>query len=151
MRTTNLLLCTLLAAGAGCYHNQTPAPQSVRREVRLEDTIVAAHRGAPGPWALSGYYVEALGKGGVRVTRESGWQSRVPVSGVSSAWITTKIISKFTADSNLDSSKIKIKVNSDGLVELSGHVRSSREAARAVDDALDISGVNAVDTHLRWG
>lgn len=150
MKLTHILLAASLAAG--CYHNTTAQPTTARQEMQLEDALVQARFGsATGPWRPSqGLYVEKLDDGGVRVTKGEKWDARIPVKGVSNAWITTKVKSAFAADSQVHAFDINVDTDDSGLVSLRGHVRSPSEAAKAVRDALDVQGTNAVDSYLTW-
>jgi osmotically-inducible protein OsmY len=149
MRKAHITIAGLLALEAGCYHNQTDST-TAHAEARLEDAMAAAQRGSLGPWHVQGLYVESLGAGAVRVTHGQKWDSRIPVRGLSNDWITTKVKSKFAADPNVQSLSVHVSTDENGLVTLKGDVPSAAMAARAVEDALDVEGVNAVDSYLTW-
>jgi BON domain-containing protein len=149
MKLTTILFAAAL--GAGCYHETTGQPTTARQEQRLEDALVQARYGsASGPWRPSGLYIEKLDDGGVRVTKGEKWDARVPVKGVSNAWITTKVKSEFATDSDVHAFDINVDTDDSGLVSLRGHVSAPYEAAKAIRDAISVQGVNAVDSYLTW-
>ncbi|MFZ6049151.1 BON domain-containing protein [Pseudomonas sp. CR3202] len=62
---------------------------------------------------------------------------------VSDTWITSKVKSKFLADKNLSGMDIKVETNQ-GVVALSGEVKSNAERELAIETAKKIKGVTAV-------
>jgi BON domain len=151
MRLTHLFVAATMAAGLGCYHNTTAQPTTARQEQRLEDALAQARFGtASGPWRPKGLYLEKLPDGGLRVTKGEHWDARMPVRGVSNAWITTKVKSVFAADPDVHAFDINVDTDDNGLVSLRGHTSSPANAAKAIRDALDVQGVNAVDSFLTW-
>ena len=70
--------------------------------------------------------------------------------GVSNAWITAKVKAKFVDDADVHAFDINVDTDESGLVSLRGQVRSAFAAAKAIQDALDVQGVNAVDSYLTW-
>jgi len=146
--TTFFVACTAIG-GAGCYHYNSAEPTSARQEVRIEDALVQS-RSASGPWRPSGLFIEKLPDGGLRITHGEHWDARIPVRGVSNAWITTKVKSVFATDADIHAFDINIDTDDSGLVTLRGHVTSPLTAAKAIQDALGVQGVNAVDSYLTW-
>ncbi|MDP1930756.1 MAG: BON domain-containing protein [Gammaproteobacteria bacterium] len=63
---------------------------------------------------------------------------------ISDTWITTKVKSTFTMSSNVHSRDISV-TTTDGVVELSGMVRSAAEHELAILLATNVRGVNRVD------
>ena len=84
------------------------------------------------------------------MTRGKIWQSRQPVRGLSDAWITSKVKSTFALDPEVSIWAISVETNEGGIVTLRGTVSTSRIASKAVIDALDVTGVNAVETYLEF-
>lgn len=62
---------------------------------------------------------------------------------VSDTWITSKVKSKFLADRNLSGMDIKVETNQ-GVVALSGVVKTDAERDLAIETAKNIEGVTAV-------
>ena len=143
-----------LDGAAGCYHQQSRTLQSGRQELRFDQALAAASQARSGSWTVAAQggplYLTALGDGGVRVTRGLEWSSRQPVRGVSNAWISSKVMSKFAVDSEVRAYKIGVSTRDNGIVSLSGQVRSPREASKAITDALNVEGVNAVESYLTY-
>jgi osmotically-inducible protein OsmY len=136
----------ILLVALGCYRNTTAQPTTA---MRIEDALVES-RSASGPWRPSGLYVEKQPDGALRVTRGEHWDARIPVRGVSNEWITTKVKSAFARDSDIHSLEVGVETDDSGLVTLRGQVSSPHTAAKAIQDALSVQGVNAVDSYLTW-
>ncbi len=62
---------------------------------------------------------------------------------VSDTWITSKVKSKFLADKNLNAMDIKVETKQ-GVVALSGMVKTDAERELAIETAKNIKGVTAV-------
>lgn len=63
---------------------------------------------------------------------------------ISDTWITTKVKSAFATTQGVGVTDISVDTN-DGVVMLSGKVKSSAEITRAVDTARSVRGVKAVE------
>jgi len=107
-------------------------------------------RSASGPWRASGLYIEKQRDGALRVTRGEHWDARIPVKGVSNQGITSRVTSVFATDGDIHAFDINVDTDDSGLVTLRGHVNSPHIAAKAIQDALGVQGVNAVDSYLTW-
>ncbi len=81
---------------------------------------------------------------GKRVT-EAG---REATGFLSDAALTTKIKSKMSLDDHVEAGNIHVSTN-EGVVTLTGNVRSSAERTRAVTLARDTKGVTSVIDHLQ--
>jgi osmotically-inducible protein OsmY len=149
MRLNTLALALALGL-AGCAHEQAPPSSGgigTRSEATLEGAFDAVASGAQQTARAGGYIVERVNDDTVRVMREAGLE-RV-AGGIGDAWIKTKIESKFLADPGV---KVRdIHVSSDaGVVTLRGQVRNESEAVRAIEDALNVNGVVAVNAQLDY-
>lgn len=74
-------------------------------------------------------------------TKASTTESQEPVT---DTWITTKVKSDLLASKNVSGTDIKVET-SNGLVSLSGTVKSQAEHDRAIAKAKAIKGVKSVD------
>jgi len=146
----SMFLLGLLLAGASCYRNATVTPVAAQREARFENILEAAYAGDTGPWRVDGRLVESLGGGAIRVVPDEHWDARVPVRGISNAWLSTKVKSRLAADPEIEALSVNVYTDENGLVSLRGQVPDSHMAARAIEDALTTIGVNAVDSYLTW-
>jgi hyperosmotically inducible protein len=151
MRTRALILVAALATASGWYQEQKATFTSASEELGLEQALAAGRSGQQGPWTLAhGLYAVSLAGGGVRVTRGANGASGIPVHGASNAWITAKVRSKFAADPDTKAFDIHVDTDENGVVTLRGNVQGPHMATKAVEDALNTDGVNAVDSYLTW-
>jgi osmotically-inducible protein OsmY len=67
----------------------------------------------------------------------------------SDSWITTKIKSQYGVNKEVKANRINVDTN-DGIVTLKGVVDSPNEAQEAIRQALNIKGVRAVRSELRF-
>ncbi|WP_413731296.1 molecular chaperone OsmY [Sodalis sp. RH20] len=63
--------------------------------------------------------------------------------------ITSEVKAKLLADSIVPSRNVKVET-SDGIVQLSGHVKNAREASRAESVAKAVDGVKSVKNDLKY-
>ena len=80
-----------------------------------------------------------------------GWRlGQQPVRGISNVWITGKVKSKLAVDPKVSALRIAVDTSEDGIVSLHGRVANARVASQAITDAIDVQGVNAVDSYLTF-
>lgn len=97
---------------------------------------------------LNGCAVLVASGVGAEVGYIAGQEDQTAGEVINDQWITTKIKTKFAAD--LEVSALRIDVDTkDGVVTLSGVVRSQREADKAILIARETKGVKKVIDKLR--
>ncbi|HZS37349.1 MAG TPA: BON domain-containing protein [Polyangia bacterium] len=150
MRLLRLGLAFGLAGilAGGCAH-ETAGPSmggiGGRSEATLDGAYDSVKSGAQATARAAGYVVERVSDSTVRVMREAGL-NRV-ASGISDAWIKTKIKSKMAVDPDVRARDIKVDSDA-GVVTLRGEVQNQAEAVKAIQAALDTNGVLAVNAEL---
>jgi hyperosmotically inducible protein len=68
---------------------------------------------------------------------------------VSDSWITTKVKAKVIGEDLLEGSNVRVHTDRDGVVTLSGTVRSEAGRKRAVDLTKATDGVRKVNDELK--
>lgn len=152
MRRIILALPALLLA-VGCSHQEQAMGRSTGSwtESAKEDFVNAYDSVKAGlsKTATAGKYaLEDAGNGVVRVSDRSKEAAVTTGSKIEDGWITTKVKSAYATDPTLKSGDLHVNTDR-GIVRVSGVVPGSREAQRAIEDALAIKGVTAVDADLR--
>jgi hypothetical protein len=158
MTNRKLHMATLFGAGllvatggAGCYHHTHAQPMTSQEQASMGDALVAAQNGETFTRQIGEYSLRTLGGGGVEIWRTGiAYKPTVPVGGLTEANLTTKIKSVYAADPNVSTFDIHVDSHPDGTVTLRGAVPSSGAAETAIKDALNVSGVNAVDSYLTF-
>lgn len=149
---TGIGLLGLVALGGGCFRQAQTAPLSARQSTTLADALVASREGrSVRTNQVAGYNLRALGNGGLEISRPGvSYEGRLPVRGVNDALLTTKVKSVLAADTNVKATIIHVDTTSDGIVQLTGDADSPQLAVAAIRDALNLVGVNAVDSYLTF-
>lgn len=148
-----LALC--LAAGglvAGCSHGQMKqqaASAGAAIGNTFADAYAAVRTGARETAQYGKYVLTRTETGAVRVYDASKSGLSAAGEATSDAYITTKIKTKLATEDEVQASDISVET-SNGIVNLSGTVRSEAEAAKAIQEALDTNGVYAVNSSLAW-
>ena len=92
---------------------------------------------------LSGCLYAVVGGAGVETGYIAGQKDQTTGEVIDDQWITTKIKSKFIADTDISAFKINIDTEN-GVVTLTGKVNSQTEAEKAVLIAKNTKGVKNV-------
>ncbi len=146
MRLESLAFAIVFAVG--CAHEAAPPSSGgigSRSEATLDGAFDSVMRGAQPTARAGGFVVERVNDRTVRVMREAGLE-RVG-GGISDASITSRVESAFSTDPDMQ----RLQVASDaGVVTLRGRLRSEGEAVRAIQNALDVNGVVAVNAELEY-
>ncbi len=146
-----LPLALACAFGAlGCAH-QAIAPSQGGIIGGTEDTFESAYQavrsGEKATARAGGWIIDRVGDGTIRVMRESGLDKTA--NAISDEWIRSKIAGRFALDPDVKARDIKVDSDA-GVVTLRGQVASEQEAIKAIQDALDLNGVLAVNSELQY-
>lgn len=95
------------------------------------------------------YALRDLGRGIVRITDESRPALERAGDAIGDAWITTKVKAQLAANRHVKASEIEVTTDH-GVVKLAGTVDDALAAERAIQIALETSGVRAVDADLKY-
>lgn len=158
MRITTLLLCFAAGGlGAGCAHGSVSrTAQNTENTVAnsFDDAYAKVRSGAESGVQYGQYVLDSAGNGAVRVYRSAKnsvlGASNSVTGTLSDAQVTAEVKSRLTTDKAVNSRDIHVSTDA-GVVTLEGTVRDQHEASRAVEDALAVNGVYAVDSRLDWG
>lgn len=158
MRITTLLLCFAAGGlGAGCAHGSVSrTAQNTENTVAnsFSDAYAKVRSGTESGVQYGQYVLDSAGNGAVRVyrsTKNSVLGAGSAVTGtLSDAQVTAEVKSRLATDSAVNSGDVHVSTDA-GVVTLEGTVRDEHEASRAVEDALAVKGVYAVDSRLDWG
>lgn len=135
---------------AGCAHQSGETSQGGIIG-GTEDTFEAAYdavkSGAKATARSGGLVIDKVGDGTIRVMREAGLSKTA--NAVSDDWIRAKLKSRYAVDPDVKARDIKIDSDA-GVVTLRGQVASQQEAIKAIQDALDLNGVLAVNSELMY-
>ncbi len=135
---------------AGCAH-QPAGPSQGGIIGGTEDTFEAAYdsvkSGAKATARAGGLVIDKVGDGTIRVMREAGLNKTA--NAVSDEWIRGKLKERYAMDPDVKAPEIKVDSDA-GVVTLRGQVASQQQAMKAIQDALDVNGVLAVNSELEY-
>ena len=95
------------------------------------------------------YALKDVGAGVVQVTDETRGALGRAGGDVSDAWITTKVKTELARTPGVESDQIRVTTDR-GVVRLIGTVPNPAAAERAINRAIDVKGVDAVDADLKY-
>jgi hypothetical protein len=117
----------------------------------LADALLSAQRGQSFARQIGEYNLRSLGSGGVEVWRAGvAYQPRLPVAGHDENVLANRIRAVFAADPRLSPLDIHVDASANGVVMLRGPIPSADLAQVAIKQALNVSGVNAVDSFMTF-
>jgi hyperosmotically inducible protein len=92
---------------------------------------------------------KGVGRGAVEVTDQSKEALGKTGSKIEDSWITTKVKTELATTKGVKSGDVHVDTDG-GIVRLSGTVDRPETAERAIETALKVKGVTAVDSQLRY-
>ena len=92
---------------------------------------------------------KGAGRGAVQVTDQTKEAFGKAGSKTEDAWITTKVKTELATTKGVKSTAVHVDTDG-GIVKLSGTVDGPEAAERAIQTALDVKGVSAVDSRLAY-
>jgi hyperosmotically inducible protein len=155
MRQSIWIVTSALIGALGCSHGQgsaTDAPRSSAWQSAKQDFASAydAVKSGTQQTATAGKYVlKDAGNGVVQVTDKSRQALSRAGGTVADGWITAKVKAELATTKGIKSGDIDASTDH-GIVQLRGTVDSPQAAERAIDRALDVKGVAAVDSSLQY-
>jgi osmotically-inducible protein OsmY len=149
MRTLWIVAGALVAIG--CSHEERTTGTTAMSEAKgdFASAYDAVKSGTERTATAGKYALKDAGQGVVRVTDKSKEALGKSGEWAEDNWITTKIKSKYAVDKDVKMTRVHVDTDH-GVVRLSGVVESPFQAQKAIQDALEIKGVVAVDSNLQY-
>ena len=150
MRRLGWIVTAALAGAFGCSHERA-SERSATAEVRSDFAAAydAVKSGAQQTATAGKLAFKGVGAGAVQVTDRSKAALSRTGGKVEDAWITTKVKSELATTKGVKSGDVHVDTDT-GIVRLSGTVDSPVAAERAIEAALKVKGVDAVDSQLQY-
>ena len=155
MRRAGWIVSGTLIGALSCSHEGAAGaetPQSSSWQAAKQDFATAydAVKSGVQRTAVAGKYaLKDAGNGAVEVTDKSKQALARTGGSVEDGWITTKVKAELATTKGIKSADIDANTDH-GVVRLSGTVDSPQTAERAIDRALDVKGVVAVESSLQY-
>ena len=153
MRRLGWIVTAALLGAAGCSHEAASERSTASGYEQAQSDFAAAYdavkSGAQKTATAGKLAFRGVGAGAVQVTDQSKEALAKTGNKVEDAWITTKVKSELATTKGVKSGDVHVDTDS-GVVRLSGTVRSPDEAQRAIETALTVKGVDAVDSQLQY-
>ena len=153
MRRLGWIVTAALLGAAGCSHEAASERSTASGYQQAQGDFAAAYdavkSGARQTATAGKLAFRGVGAGAVQVTDQSKEALAKTGNKVEDAWITTKVKSELATTKGVKSGDVHVDTDS-GVVRLSGTVRSPDEAQRAIETALTVKGVDAVDSQLQY-
>lgn len=153
MRRLGWIVTVALLGAAGCSHEAASERSTASGYQQAQSDFAAAYdavkSGARQTATAGKLAFRGVGAGAVQVTDQSKEALARTGNKVEDAWITTKVKSELATTKGVKSGDVHVDTDS-GVVRLSGTVRSPDEAQRAIETALTVKGVDAVDSQLQY-
>lgn len=153
MRRLGWIVTAALLGAAGCSHEAASERSTASGYEQAQSDFAAAYdavkSGARQTATAGRLAFRGVGAGAVQVTDQSKEALAKTGNKVEDAWITTKVKSELATTKGVKSGDVHVDTDS-GVVRLSGTVRSPDEAQRAIETALTVKGVDAVDSQLQY-
>jgi hyperosmotically inducible periplasmic protein len=153
-RFGSVVTSALLLGGAwGCSHERAAENGTTASYAAPKSDFAAAYdavKGGARQTATAGKLAfKGVGAGAVEVTDQSKEALSRTGNKVEDGWITTKVKTELATTKGVKSGDVHVDTDA-GVVRLSGTVDSPRAAERAIETALKIKGVAAVDSQLQY-
>ena len=153
MRRLGWIVTAALLGAAGCSHEAASERSTASGYEQAQSDFAAAYdavkSGAQKTATAGKLAFRGVGAGAVQVTDQSKEALAKTGNKVEDAWITTKVKSELATTKGVKSGDVHVDTDS-GVVRLSGTVRTPDEAQRAIETALTVKGVDAVDSQLQY-
>jgi len=154
MRRLGFVVGALAAVGAwGCSHENAAERSASAGYAQPRSDFAAAYdavrSGARQTADAGRLALRGVGRGAVQVVDRSKEAVTRGGSKVDDGWITTKVKSELAMTKGVKSGDVHVDTDA-GIVRLSGTVDSPGEAERAIQTALKVKGVAAVDSDLQY-
>lgn len=154
MRRLGLVVTSALLGVWGCSHERAAENASATGSyARPESDFAAAYdavKGGAQQTATAGKLAfRGVGAGAVEVTDQSKEALSRTGNKVEDGWITTKVKTELATTKGVKSGEVHVDTDA-GVVRLSGTVDDPAAAERAIETALKVKGVQAVDSQLQY-
>ena len=153
MRRLGWIVTAALFGAFGCSHEAASERSTASGYRQAKSDFEAAYdavkSGAQQTATAGKLAFKGAGAGAVQVTDQSKEALSRTGSKVEDAWITTKVKSELATTKGVKSGDVHVDTDA-GIVRLSGTVDSPLVAQRAIEAALTIKGVEAVDSRLQY-
>ncbi len=153
MRRLGWIVTAALLGAAGCSHEAASERSTASGYGQARSDFAAAYdavkSGAQQTATAGKLAFKGVGAGAVQVTDQSKEALGKTGSKMEDAWITTKVKSELATTKGVKSGDVHVDTDA-GIVRLTGTVSSPDEAQRAIETALKIKGVEAVDSQLQY-
>ena len=153
MRRLGWIVTAALLGAAGCSHEAASERSTASGYEQAQSDFASAYdavkSGARQTATAGKLAFRGVGAGAVQVTDQSKEALAKTGNKVEDAWITTKVKSELATTKGVKSGDVHVDTDS-GVVRLSGTVRTPDEAQRAIETALTVKGVDAVDSQLQY-
>ncbi len=153
MRRLGLVVTTALFGLLGCAHEHAAETGTASGYEGAKQDFSAAYdavkSGAQETAVAGKMAFRGVGKGIVQVTDQSKEAIERTGNKAEDGWITTKVKTELATTKGVQSGHVNVDTDA-GVVRLSGVVSSPRAAQRAIEAALKVKGVQAVDSHLQY-
>jgi hyperosmotically inducible protein len=154
MRRLGVFVGALAALGAwGCSHESASERSASAGYAQAKSDFASAYdavkSGARQTAEAGSLAFKGVGEGAVQVTDQSKEAIGHAGNKASDGWITTKVKSELAMTKGVKSGAVHVDTDS-GVVRLSGTVETPGEAQRAIQTALKVKGVAAVDSNLQY-
>ncbi len=147
MTKTILALAGALALGACAHENGYAVSTSQTNEGAFDQAYDAVKTGAKKTAQAGEWLVEKTEEGAIKVYRWGKQEVAGTSEHPSDSFITAQVKARLATDGSVSSKNIHVTTDA-GVVTLRGTVSSSREASRAIEDALDVKGVQTINDEL---
>jgi hyperosmotically inducible protein len=154
MRRLGWVVTSALLLGAwGCSHERAAETGATASYAEPKSDFASAYdavKGGARQTATAGKLAfKGVGAGAVEVTDASKEALSRTGSKVEDGWITTKIKTELATTKGVKSGDVHVDTDA-GVVRLSGTVDGPLAAERAIETALKVKGVEAVDSQLQY-
>ncbi|HEX9105157.1 MAG TPA: BON domain-containing protein [Polyangia bacterium] len=142
-----------LAGAFGCSHENAAERSTATGYEQAKSDFAAAYdsvkSGAQKTATAGKLAFKGVGEGAVQVTDQSKEALANAGSKAGDAWITTKVKTELATTKGVKSGDVHVDTDA-GVVRLSGVVESPEAAQRAIETALKVKGVEAIDSRLQY-
>ena len=153
MRRLGFIVTAALVGGFGCAHETTTETRGTSGYAQAGNDFDRAYdavkNGAEETATAGKLAFRGIGQGAVEVTDQSKEALARAGNKVEDGWITTKVKTELATTKGVHSTAVHVDTDN-GIVRLSGVVDSPHAARRAIETALKVKGVAAVDSHLQY-
>jgi hyperosmotically inducible periplasmic protein len=151
MRRLALVVTSALFGVVGCAHERAGTSESGYAQAKNDFGAAydSVKSGAKSTATAGKLAFKGIGAGAVQVKDQTKSVASRTGSKISDGWITTKVKTELATTKGVSSGDVHVDTDA-GIVRLSGTVDSPHEAQRAIETALKVKGVDAVDSQLQY-